>query len=402
MTESTLILDRPPRPSPTPSPPRWRRIVPPAAWTALTGACYLLSEFGEKVAVPAPQLVIPLLVGAVLALTGTVDRNLPSTAVRGSQAIVGVLMGSYLDPAALRAVAGTALTLTGVTVLTIVICVAVAALLARTARIGQVDATLGLIPGGSAAIVACADELGADSRLVAFTQYLRVGLVALTAPLIVTAVRGPVAAPAGPGAFPTLAHLVHTPRQVAGLILLTGVCFLGVQAGRRLSLPAPALLGPMLLTALVLVTDTSHEFIPAGPLRDLAFVLVGLEVGLRFSRTSLRHIRRLLPYLIGATALVCLICAGLAWAFSAAVGMPFLDAYLATTPGGINAVLATAASAGGSVAVISTVQSLRLFVVVLLTPPLLRWATGGYRRSRRPGPVAGPKPARRERAVPSR
>ncbi|MFD0441642.1 AbrB family transcriptional regulator [Streptomyces indonesiensis] len=40
-----------------------------------------------------------------------------------------------------------------------------------------------MVPGGSAAIVTCADELKADVRLVAFTQYLRVGLVATTAPL---------------------------------------------------------------------------------------------------------------------------------------------------------------------------------------------------------------------------
>jgi hypothetical protein len=396
MTESTLVLDRPPSPPPTARP--WRRLLPAAAWTTLIAACYLLSEIGEKLAVPAPQLVIPLLVGAVLALGGAVNRNLPSTAVRGSQAVVGVLMGSYLDPAALRAVAGTALSLTGVTILTIVICVAVAALLARTTRIGLTDSTLGLIPGGSAAIVACADELGADSRLVAFTQYLRVGLVALSAPVIAALLRGPVTGPPEPGRFPTLAHLVHSPRQVAGLILLTGICFLGVQVGRRLSLPAPALLGPMLLTSLVLFTDTSHEFTPAGPLRDLAFVLVGLEVGLRFSRASLRHIGRLLPYLIGSTALVCLACTGLAWAFAAVTGTRFLDAYLATTPGGINAVLATASSAGTDVAVISTVQSLRLFVVVLVTPPVVRWATraaGGSPPGGHVGAGHSPRAARR-------
>lgn len=53
--------------------------------------------------------------------------------------------------------------------------------------------------------------------------------------------------------------------------------------------------------------------------------------------------------------------------------MPFLDAYLATTPGGIDAVVATAAGAGRDVVVISAVQSIRLFVVVLLTPSIIRW-----------------------------
>jgi uncharacterized membrane protein AbrB (regulator of aidB expression) len=90
-------------------------------------------------------------------------------------------MGSYLDPASLRAVAGTALSLTGVTVVTILICVAVAVLLSRTTRIGLTDATLGLIPGGSAAIVASADELGAGSEFV---------VVLLTPPVVRWATRG--------------------------------------------------------------------------------------------------------------------------------------------------------------------------------------------------------------------
>ncbi|MEU4218837.1 AbrB family transcriptional regulator [Actinoplanes sp. NPDC026623] len=167
--------------------------------------------------------------------------------------------------------------------------------------------------------------------------------------------------------------MVTNPHQATGLIQIALVCVVGMRAGRRLSLPAPAVLGPMALTALLLMAGSSYTFTPAGPLRDLAFVLVGLEVGLRFSRASVRSMRRLAPYLLGAIGLVCLACAALAWCLAVVTGMPFLDAYLATTPGGINAVVATAAGAGRDVVVISAVQSIRLFVVVLLTPSIIRW-----------------------------
>ncbi|GLW34229.1 AbrB family transcriptional regulator [Actinoplanes regularis] len=356
------------------------RLIPAFGWSVLAAGCYLISEFGEKARIPAPQIVLSLLVGAALAMSGTVAGNLPRAAVGGSQAVVGVLMGSYLSPATLPALAGVVLPLTGVTVATIALCAGAAIALARMSRIRFADALLGLIPGGSAAIVASAEEIGADSRVVAFAQYLRVGLVALSAPVIVASIQGPISAPLPPGDFPALAHLVTNPDQVIGLLQLIAICVIGVQAGRRLSLPAPAVLGPMTLTALLLVTGIGHTFTPAGPLRDLAFVLVGLEVGLRFSRTSVRHMGRLTPLLICAVGLMCLICAALAWCLAAVTGMPFLDAYLATTPGGINAVIATAVSAGRDVAVISAVQSIRLFVVVLLTPPIVRWMTRDGRR----------------------
>ncbi|GIF04186.1 AbrB family transcriptional regulator [Actinoplanes siamensis] len=350
-----------------------RRLVPAAAWSVLAVACYLLGEYGEKARVPAPQLVLSLLVGVVLALTGVAAGNLPRAAVSGSHATIGVLMGSYLGPSVVRALAGTVLPLTGATVVTIALSVGTAVLLARVSRISLADALMALIPGGSAAIVASAEAIGADSRVVAFAQYLRVGLVALSAPVIVALAGGTAAAPPSPGAFPALARLVTNPHQAVGLLQLIVICVAGVRAGARLSLPAPSVLGPMALTALLLMAGTSHTFTPAGPLRDLAFVLVGLEVGLRFNRTSVRRVRRLAPYLIGATGLMCLACAALAWCLAVVTGMPFLDAYLATTPGGINAVVATAASAGRDVAVISAVQSIRLFTVVLLTPSLIRW-----------------------------
>ncbi|GDY51708.1 hypothetical protein SVIO_023310 [Streptomyces violaceusniger] len=110
-----------------------------------------------------------------------VRDRLPAPANRVSQALVGALMGSYLTPSALVSAAPVALPLTVVTAATIALSLVVAWFLARGGRISRPSAVLGMVPGGSAAIVTCADELKADVRLVAFTQYLRVGLVATTA-----------------------------------------------------------------------------------------------------------------------------------------------------------------------------------------------------------------------------
>jgi hypothetical protein len=175
--------------------------------------------------------------------------------------------------------------------------------------------------------------------------------------------------------FPTPGHLIAAPNQLSGLVVLVALCVLGSVLGRRLSLPAPILLGTMMVAAIAVGTQAVSGFTPTGPLRDVAFVVVGLEVGLRFTRASIVYIGKLLPYVLGATLVICLACAGLAGLLAVIMGTPFLDAYLATTPGGINAVLATAQSAGCDVPVVSTVQGLRLFAVCLLVPPLVRRLT---------------------------
>ncbi|UUL75681.1 AbrB family transcriptional regulator [Pseudarthrobacter sp. Fe7] len=170
--------------------------------------------------------------------------------------------------------------------------------------------------------------------------------------------------------------------------MLAAVCLLGVTAGQRLSIPAPALLGPMVITALFVFTGTAQGFAPDGVLRSLLFTLVGLEVGLRFTWASVRKIGRLFPHVLLWIMAVCLGCGALAWAFAATLGLPLIDAYLATTPGGINAVLATAASMDANLPAISTVQSTRLLIVMLLTPPIINCLARKRTSTLKPQPAA--------------
>ena len=74
-------------------------------------------------------------------------------------------------------------------------------------------------------------------------------------------------------------------------------------------------------------------------------------------------------------------CFGLAALLAAATSATLLDAYLATTPGGLYAVLAVAYGSGADTTFIVAVQGLRLLVVVLLAPLAVRRAA---RRGREP------------------
>ncbi|WP_063784944.1 AbrB family transcriptional regulator [Streptomyces sp. TP-A0356] len=375
-------------------------ILRAAAWCALVLLCTALGDLARWAGLPAAHLLVALLTGITVALAGLVRRPFPRGANRAAQATVGALMGGYLDPAAVREVAGTIVPLAFITLATIVLCVASARLLPRMTAMSRPDAVLGMVPGGSAAIISCAEELDADSRVVAFMQYLRVGLVAASTPVVVLAVgalthSGVLAASADGPLLPERLLLVAGPQQITGVVVLAAMCALGIQVGRRLRLPAPALMGTMLITAIGVFSGAAVGFQPTGVLQDVVFTMIGLEVGLRFTPDTVRHVGRVLPHVVAVTAAVCLACAALAAALAVAIHIPFLDAYLATTPGGINAVLATAADAHSHLALISTTQSLRLFLVVFLAPPLIRWAVparqGTGRRTpqkRQPGNVA--------------
>ena len=70
-----------------------------------------------------------------------------------------------------------------------------------------------------------------------------------------------------------------------------------------------------------------------------------------------------------------LACFGLAVLLAATSPATLLDAYLATTPGGLFAVVAAAFGTGADTTFIVAVQTIRLLVMVLLAPLTVRWAS---------------------------
>lgn len=159
---------------------RWQVI----GWVALVAGVLAIAKMVERWHFPAPQMIVAIVVGAALALSGRLPAPLPRQVPTAVQAMLGVLMGSYLQLSLLRSIGLDLLPVLAVTAATVVVSVVVAVVFSRVARVDSSTAVLGLIAGGSAAVIACADELDADPRRVAFMQYLRVGLVALTAPAV--------------------------------------------------------------------------------------------------------------------------------------------------------------------------------------------------------------------------
>lgn len=109
-----------------------------------------------------------------------------------------------------------------------------------------------------------------------------------------------------------------------------------------------------------------------------------------FNRQIWRRLARALPAITASIVGMCVAVAGLALGVAHLTDVGLADAYLATTPGGINAVVASASSSADSdMALIATVQSLRLIIMVLALPLVVaaieriarrRTRTGRHRR----------------------
>lgn len=332
--------------------------------------------------------MVSALFGAGLAVSGWVRKEFPRRVTVAAQATIGVLMGAYIDLDTFRDVGPDLFGLAGALVATIVLCLVTGLLLPRFIPIDLLDSVLGMVPGGTGANVAIAEELQADTRVVAFMQYLRTTVMAASAPLVVVFMgrresgeRPPAAG--WPKHFVDNLELVEGDDQLLGLAGLITLCVSGYLIGRLLRLPAAAMIGPMLVSTAVPAV-INHQFGPSELVKQFVFVIVGLEIGLKFRRESLPQIWRLLPG-VGCAVLAIGVATGIIAALlAAAIGIPFLDAYLATSPGGRTAVMAAAVSANADLPLIASVQALRLFVMVLVTTLIGRWLTKRRKRAASP------------------
>lgn len=348
---------------------RWLLLI-----AATAGGGWLLSVAGLE----SPLLFAALLAGLVGALVSSDDARLdvPAPLFTASQAVLGVALGTYLETSSLEAAAHAWAAVLLVSAGTLAICLAAGVALARWARADPPTAVLGMVAGGASGIVAMAGELGADDRVVAFMQYLRVLVVVLATPIIAAVAFGSADGGGGAGApdTPVLGDL-------EGWLVVAVVAPVGLLLARAIRMTAGSLLGPLLLAAALSLSDVLGTITVPGLVQEAAFVGIGLQVGLRFTPAAVREVGRLLLPTLAAIVALMIACFGLAGLLTATTDVPLLDSYLATTPGGLYAVLAAAFGSGADTTFILAVQTLRLFVMILLAPLLVRRIVSGPGRS---------------------
>ncbi len=333
----------------------------------------------DQAGVPSSYLFAAILVGIVAALGRPGWIELPPAFFPAGQAVAGVVVGTYLHTSTLSALGTRWIPVALVSAATLLLTIGAGLLLARIAPIDPATASLGMVAGGASGIVAMADDLGADDRLVAFMQYLRLAVVVFATPLIVgIAFHGHSSSNGAGGSHESLLG------SLDGWVVTIAIAAAGALIGPRLRLPAAAFLGPTLLAAALTLGGALDGIAVPPLLREAAFAAIGLYIGLRFERETLRSIKRLLPAVLASIVVLIAGCFVLAWVLKLTAGVSLLDAYLATTPGGLYAVLPIAFGSNADAGFVLAVQGLRILVMVLAAPAVVRLLLRNDGRGQRP------------------
>jgi membrane AbrB-like protein len=343
-------------------------------WILLGAGSALAGSLAQITGLPAAWLVGPMLVAVVLALAWPKHPTVPRWGRVAALAVVGGVLAATFTPSVLPLIADNWFSISLVVAGTMILSLASGYVFARLTRVDGKTAVLGTLPGAASGMVAMSDPLGADSRLVALMQYMRVLVVVLSAALVARLGSAPGDTPATSGQGLQVTSREPTLIDDAWLSygLTTLVAAIGTWVGIRLRLPAGALMGPLIFGVALEEMGLLHLAWPPG-VPEVAYLIIGLYVGLLFDRASIRRAGRLLPCVLCSTVGLVAACAGLGWALAALTPIDGLTAYLATTPGGIDSVAIMALGSGAYAPLVLAIQMLRLFAVVLVGSLVGRW-----------------------------
>ena len=154
--------------------------------------------------------------------------------------------------------------------------------------------------------------------------------------------------------------------------MLVALVLVGATVGRWIRLPGAGLLGPMALTVVLELTGLSFGLAVPMVLVQVGYMVIGWQAGLAFTAESLRAIGRMLPAAIGLIVALGVATAGLGAVLAHFTGLTPLDGYLATSPGGVYAVLATAVETGSNVTFVIAAQVVRILLMLFAAPLMVR------------------------------
>ncbi len=316
------------------------------------------------IAIPLPWMIGSMLAvtaGSILGLPLALPNRLRSVMV----VVLGVMLGSGFTPAILPLLGDWALSLASL-VLYVIVSGAIGIWYFRKfCRYDPITSYFSAMPGGLSEMTVVGAEMGGDSRIISLTHASRILLVIMTLPFLFQWLLA-----YDPATRPSVG-LPITEVPPLDMALLTACAIAGFFLAKAIRIPAAAIVGPMILSAVVHLTGWTTAN-PPRELIALAQVVVGAAIGCRFTGIRLAVIGKCILAAIGGTIILASISLLFAWALHSLTGLPFVALFLAFAPGGLAEMSLIALSLSLDSAFVATHHIVRIFIIVVCAPLLFR------------------------------
>ena len=305
-------------------------------------------------------------------------NGLPSYWLRIGQMILAIELGQKINISVLKIFSDNWITITVMLFLSIIFSLLSGFILWKYSKTDMLTSFFATAPGGVATLPGIADEVGANTAIVSIVQTMRIFLVVLTIPIIVSFwLASPVDAslPMVQDSSPVVSGFGIS--QILGIFLLGLTAWVGSYIGRILKIPAPWLVGGMISVA---VLQSLYSFLFGHDLAVfwpnsfmiLAQIFIAASIGSRFQRSMFIGIRK--TVMVAFLGTIVLIFAMLVCAFIVAkiTGISLITSVLAFAPGGVAEMATTSVVLHADSTFVVAVQVLRIVFVILVLPPIFK------------------------------
>lgn len=274
--------------------------------------------------------------------------------------VIGISIGSSATPEVIATALAWPISLFVLVGTLFVILITARAALVRGFRYDRMTALLAATPGHLSFVLSISTDVSADVRRVALVQSMRVLMLTLLVPVLITlwGVRGTIT--------------ITDPALIApGALVLTAGLALGLGLVlKRLRVPAPLLLGAMVVSAIGHGADLTPGAVPSW-LQALAFIAMGALIGTRFSGFDRHALRAAVSAGVVMTLIACAVAALGAMIAAKFVGLQPAVLLLAFAPGGVEVMAAIAVETGLQPAFVAAHHVIRLLALGLIIPFLV-------------------------------
>jgi membrane AbrB-like protein len=323
----------------------------------------------DAVGLPLPWMLGPMISTTIAALARAPVAS-PMRLRVVFLPVLGVMLGASVDTGILSALGEWSITLALLIPFGITAAAASYWFYRRIGRYDPVTSLFSAMPGGLNEMVLMGVAAGGEEKRIAMAHATRILCVILLGVLFFGLALGVTSGSAAPPpqGLDTL--------TVQDWLILGSCALIGVPLATFLRLPAPVIIGPMLLSASAHVGG----LVTVGPPTIIiitAQVVIGTVIGARFVGAAIGQIGRDMALGLGSSLVMITVAVLFAVIVNRLTGTELTHAFLAYSPGGLTEMSLLALAMGQEVAYVSVMHVARITLVVFIAPFALRWLRRG-------------------------
>ncbi|NQF16072.1 AbrB family transcriptional regulator [Brevibacillus sp. HB1.3] len=308
---------------------------------------------------PLPWLLGALVTTVICNMLGVKNLWIPRWFRQAGLTVIGITLGLRMTSEIVDTMTGHVGLMLITTILTILISLVNAWIFYKICRVDGITAIFSNIPGGLSEMVSVGQMAGGNQQVITIFHSIRAISVVLCTPYLVAF-------------LPTHATIqTATTEHVLGIgqtvmILVAGL--MGALIASRCYIPAPFLLGALLVTALISMNTSLMGESPALPsiLVQGAQIFIGVSIGLGFKREDIVKNRRFFLFGLMHSLFLFVMVIVLAIGISYVTATDIVTAILATVPGGLAEMSLTALATGADPLLVTAFHLFRLVLVLTL------------------------------------